>query len=76
LHESSWKTRDKASARANELQRKGLRSTLARFDLGTKGVWFRVYVGSFASEREAEAFKHASTRGPDLSHALIVRQST
>jgi hypothetical protein len=36
-----------------ELDRRGFRSEVKVFDLGEKGRWFRIYLGSFASKSEA-----------------------
>ena len=36
-----------------ELDRRGFRSEVKVFDLGEKGRWFRIYLGSFASRSEA-----------------------
>ena len=36
---------------------KGLSPYWTRVDLGDKGVWFRVFLGYFADEREALAFR-------------------
>lgn len=38
-----------------ELDRRGFRSAVRTFDLGEKGRWQRVYLGSFASRTEAKA---------------------
>ncbi len=37
-----------------ELDRRGFRSEVRIFDLGEKGRWFRIYLGSFASRSEAK----------------------
>lgn len=72
LHESSWRTSSKASQRVNALLRRGLKARVERVDLGSKGVWHRVYIGTFSSMRQARNYKKNLTRRLGMGHAIVM----
>lgn len=72
LQESSWADEQKALARVKGLQAKGFQARVAKADLGDRGVWHRVVIGSFADMEEAKAFK----KSHDLRYTLILKQDT
>ncbi len=49
----SFKDKARAAAALEKLKAKGLQSYVMESDLGARGVWYRVRVGSFSTEEEA-----------------------
>lgn len=54
LHVYSLPDSPGTAREVKELDRRGFRSEVRIFDLGEKGRWFRIYLGSFASRSEAK----------------------
>ena len=74
LHESSWRSTEKALSRVNALRRRGVRNVRAeRVDLGDKGIWHRVYIGSFSDMAQARRYKQSLLRSFPLKHVVIVQ---
>ncbi|NDY56807.1 D-alanyl-D-alanine carboxypeptidase [Desulfovibrio sulfodismutans] len=73
LQESSFQTADEAKTRARKLERIGVPARVVTADLGDKGVWYRVMIGSFSSMQEARRYKQQLTTRHDLAH-LIIRE--
>ncbi len=71
LQESSWKNIGEARVRAGALQKKGVPAHIVSVDLGDKGVWHRVMIGSFDNRKEAEQYKKTLAKQFDLAHAII-----
>lgn len=71
LQESSWKNIGEARKRAGLLQKKGVPAHIVSVDLGDKGVWHRVMIGSFDNRKEAEQYKKTLAKRFDLAHAII-----
>lgn len=57
LHVSSFRHHDRAFKDCAKLRKKGFDTWINQVDLGKKGIWYRVLVGSFASVDEARANK-------------------
>lgn len=55
VHVSSLSTHDSAEIESARLQRAGYPTGLKRFDLGARGVWWRVYVGPYGERADANA---------------------
>lgn len=72
LHESSWRTSSKAHQRVKALKRRGVNARSERVDLGGKGVWHRVYIGTFSSMRQARNYKRSLTRRMGMGHAIVM----
>jgi len=53
LHVYSLSNSPGIAKQIQELDRRGFQSEVKTFDLGEKGRWFRIYLGSFASRSEA-----------------------
>ena len=53
LHVYSLSSSPGIAKQVQELDRRGFQSKVKIFDLGEKGRWFRIYLGSFASRSEA-----------------------
>lgn len=51
----SFKRQAAAQQLQRDLEKKAIKSQLQKVDLAAKGVWWRVYVGKFTSEKEARA---------------------
>lgn len=73
LQESSWSHVAKARSRAGELSSQGIPAWIKTVDLGGKGVWHRVMIGSFNSLERARQRKLDLSRRHALSHTLIVK---
>jgi D-alanyl-D-alanine carboxypeptidase len=73
LQESSFQTAGEAAARARALEKKGVPARVVSADLGDKGVWYRVMIGSFSSMQEARRYKRQIGNRLDLAH-LIIRE--
>ncbi len=74
LHESSWRTSDKAMERVGALRRRGIGDVrFQRVDLGEKGVWHRVYIGSFETPSQARRYMQGLQRNMPLKHLVIMQ---
>jgi len=73
LQESSFQNAREAETRARSLERLGVPARVVMADLGDKGVWFRVMIGSFSSMQEARRYKQQLSTRHDLAH-LIIRE--
>lgn len=73
LQESSFQNAREAETRARSLERLGVPARVVMADLGNKGVWFRVMIGSFTSMQEARRYKQQLSTRHDLAH-LIIRE--
>ena len=52
---NSFKDKARADVQLEKLKAKGLKAYVMGSDLGARGIWYRVRVGSFATETEARA---------------------
>jgi len=75
LHMGSFKNLELTEKSVDELKEKGLSPYWTRVDLGKKGEWFRVFVGSFKNADKATSFqeKHGITADRILKTAYAVR---
>jgi|GEM_PF-424116 len=73
LQESSFQTANEAAARAKTLGQKGVPARVVTADLGDRGVWYRVMIGSFSSVHEAQRYKRQLNNRLDTAH-LIIRE--
>ncbi len=71
IQESSWKSISEAKTRAKALQKKGMPAHIVSVDLGGKGVWHRVMIGSFDSRKDAEKYKKSMSKRYNLADAII-----
>ena len=55
LHVYSLSSTADTAKQVEELTRRGFKSEVRIIDLGEKGRWFRIYLGSFATRAEAKA---------------------
>ena len=68
----SFKDKARADAALEKLKAKGYKAYIMVSDLGARGVWYRVRVGSFATEEEARAVLDAVTT--DFKSGIIVTE--
>jgi cell division protein FtsN len=75
LHMGSFKNLELTAKSLEALKEKGLSPYWTRVDLGKKGEWFRVFVGSFTTADKAQAFqeKHGITADRILKTAYAVQ---
>lgn len=59
IQAASFQDKAKADSAAGSLKKKGYLPTVEMADLGAKGIWYRVYVGGFATKEEAQGFLEA-----------------
>ncbi len=53
LQVASYQKKDDADAFASKLKAKGFESTVKRVKLNNLGIWYRIYVGDFATRQDA-----------------------
>ncbi len=68
----SFKEKGRADASLKQLKDKGYAAYIMMSDLGPRGVFYRVRVGSFATE--AEAKKNLETINKDFKSGIIVSE--
>ncbi len=73
IQESSWATYEEAARRALKLRKRGLAARVAKADLGARGVWHRVMIGSYDSLQQAKKEKQELLAVHNLDHALIMK---
>lgn len=73
VHVASYKTLGQASKEIAQLQKFGYTGNAVETDLGSKGTWYRVYVGSYSTVAEAEAARDAILKLPGYHFAIVHR---
>jgi tetratricopeptide (TPR) repeat protein len=73
VHVGSFRSAANARADAGRLADHGFEARVAPVDLGSKGRWFRVYVGRFGTKAEARATCTAVTALPDWPFGLVLQ---
>jgi len=73
LHVGSYRTIEKAYEDIANLQKRGFEGRAVRTDLGSKGVWYRVYVGAYPTRAEALATSRLILELPEYKYAQVVR---
>lgn len=73
VHVASFKTTALADKEIASLAARGYQARAIETDLGSKGIWYRVYVGSFPSVAEASATRDAILQIPGYDFAQVRR---
>jgi hypothetical protein len=73
VHVASFKTTALADKEIASLVKRGYQARAIETDLGSKGVWYRVYVGSFSSVAEANAARDVILTIPGYDFAQVRR---
>ncbi|GAB7080044.1 tetratricopeptide repeat protein [Megalodesulfovibrio paquesii] len=73
LLESSWKSKDRAVQRANELRQRGVDAKLMEADLGAKGLHYRVMIGSRQHREDIVPIKSELHKRFGLGELVILR---
>ncbi len=73
--ENSYRREAEANNRVSQLQSAGYPVFVAKAELGSKGVFYRVLFGPFANKEEANQAKEKLQGKPDIKHLLILRHS-
>ncbi len=76
IQESSWMHFEEAARRARVLQHRGLPARVATVNLGARGIWHRVMIGSFRSLQRARQEKRDLHAIHKLEHALIMKMKS
>lgn len=75
IQESSWQNAAQAKQRAGQLATRGIAAWVKSVNLGHKGTWHRVMIGSYASLAAAKRDKLQLARNYALANTLIIRVS-
>jgi DedD protein len=73
VHVASYRKIEQANQDIANLRKHGLEGRAVRTDLGSKGIWFRVYVGSYPSRAAAEEAREAILKLPEYTFAQVRR---
>jgi hypothetical protein len=73
VHVASFKTTALADKEIASLAVRGYQARAIETDLGSKGIWYRVYVGSFPTVDEANATRDAILQIPGYDFAQVRR---
>jgi len=73
VHVSSFRGTTRAQSDADYLKERGFATVIAQFDLGEKGIWYRVYVGPFDSRDDALTVKIRLDENPRVLSTRITR---
>src|SRR5262249_42203703 len=77
VHVASYRAPADAAKDIAQLQKDGFQANAIETDLGStgvkKGIWYRVYVGSFATVAEAEATRDSILHIPGYNYAQVHR---
>lgn len=71
IHAGSYKTDKTAGREVQRLQAKGFDAFFEKVDLGDKGIWYRVKVGSFNTADEAEKMLQEMSKKEPLDLRII-----
>ncbi len=71
VHIASYQTLAQASKEIAALQKHGFTANALETDLGSKGIWYRVYVGRYSTVAEAKAASDAILQIPGYSYAQV-----
>jgi cell division protein FtsN len=73
VHVASYKTEAKANVEIANLRTHGFQGRAVLSDLGSKGVWYRVLVGPYATRAEADAARTTVLALPGYDFAQVRR---
>lgn len=73
VHVASFQTIEKAYEEIANIQRHGFSARAVRTDLGSKGMWYRVYVGGYQTRADALAASQAILKFPEYNYAQVIR---
>lgn len=76
VHVASYQTATRAQSDIDNLQKRGFEARSIRTDLGSKGIWYRVYVGSYPTRAAAEAARQEVLKLPEYSFGQVRRVPT
>lgn len=75
VHVASYHKIEQANQDIANLRKLGYEARAVRTDLGSKGIWFRVYVGSYPSKAAAEQAREAILKLPGYDGFAQVRRA-
>ena len=71
VHVSSYETLEQAYKDIARLGKLGVEARAVKTDLGSKGVWYRVYVGSYPTRVAAEKAREGILKLPGIDYAQV-----
>jgi cell division protein FtsN len=73
VHVASYRRMEQANQEIANLAKHGYEGRAARTDLGSKGIWFRVLVGSYPNKEAAEQAREVILKLPEYAFAQVRR---
>ncbi|UCE03436.1 MAG: SPOR domain-containing protein [Candidatus Latescibacterota bacterium] len=73
VHVASYRKVEQANQDVANLRERGFEGRAVRTDLGSKGIWYRVFVGSFPSRAEAAEARAEILKLPEYKYAQVRR---
>lgn len=73
VHVASYRRIEQANQELANLRKHGYEGRAVRTDLGSKGIWFRVLVGSYPSKEAAEKAREVILKLPEYEFAQVRR---
>jgi hypothetical protein len=73
VHVASYRKIEQANQDVANLRKHGFEGRAVRTDLGSKGIWYRVFVGSFPSRAEAAEARAEILKLPEYKYAQVRR---
>ena len=73
LQISSFRSPDEAGILVRRMEKKGYRPYIQQADLGSKGIWYRVFLGPYASKEKAQAAS-ISLKAKEKLDSLVRKQ--
>ncbi len=67
---ASTQDKKKADEMVSKLKAKNMDAKIVEKNLGDKGIWYRIYIGQYATKKEAEDF--AQTIKADFPNSLVI----
>jgi cell division septation protein DedD len=71
---ASYKKEAQANVEIRSLRKRGYSGRAVQTDLGDKGIWYRVYAGSYPSKAEAAAARDVLLQLPEYKSFAQVRR--
>ncbi len=71
LQIASYRSKERAEREAQRWRKKGYRTTVKKANLGTKGIWYRIYLGQFKTVSDATNFARQFAKKEGLRSYVV-----